>query len=350
MAERPIKILAIVFKFLGDVVVSIPALRALKKARGDAELHVLVAEEAYPLIKTLPWIDRAWALPRTRGQARLRDTWPVIRALREEKFDLSIDLIGNDRGAFLTLAAGAHRKLGLRAPKGFFGRRFFYHEALAEAPGTWHETKRHLHFLRSLGVPEDASLALELRADPALHEAAAAILPQRSIIAHVSTSKPLKEWPRAHWSELARLAREEGYEILFASGPATRERDSLQALGKMNPEIPQLPPIKDLGVYLAVLARASLLISGDTGPMHFAAALGTPTLSLFGPSLIHQWAPQAPFSRWLQAPGCTCSAHQERCTAAEHCLVRLTPLQVWSEAKALLKDAQEAKSSRSLVP
>jgi len=344
MAERPFKILAIVFKFLGDVVVSIPALRALKEARPEVELHLLVAEEAYPLIKTLPWVDRAWALPRTRGRARMRDTWPVIRALRAEKFDLSLDLIGNDRGAFLTLAAGAREKIGLNAPKGFLGRRYFYHEALAEAPVDWHETRRHLHFLRKLGVSAEAPLTLELHADPALQNAAAAILPRPAIIAHVSTSKPLKEWPHSHWSELARLARGDGHEIVFASGPAVRERDSLQTLGKIDPEIPQLPPIKDLGVYLAVLARASLLVSGDTGPMHFAAALGTPTLSLFGPSLIHQWAPQAPFARWLQAAGCTCSAHQESCTAATHCLNRLTPAEVWAEAKSLLKAAESPKA------
>src|SRR5450432_1082035 len=112
MAERSPKILAIVFKFLGDVVVSIPALRALKQAQPRGELHVLVAEEAFPLVKTLPWIDRVWALPRTRGKARLRDTWPVICALRREKFDLSLDFVGNDRGAFLTLAAGARLKVG----------------------------------------------------------------------------------------------------------------------------------------------------------------------------------------------------------------------------------------------
>jgi len=344
MPERPFKILAIVFKFLGDVVVSIPALRALKEARPEVELHVLVAEEAHPLVKTLPWIDRAWALPRTRGRARLRDTWPMIRALRAEKFDLSIDLIGNDRGAFLTLAVGAREKLGLHAPKGFFGRRYFYHEALPEAPGDWHETKRHLHFLRKLGVAAEAPLALELHADPALQDDAAKILPRPTIIAHVSTSKPLKEWPQAHWSELAKLARADGHEIVFASGPAARERDSLRTLGEISPEIPQLPPIKDLGLYLAVLARASLLVSGDTGPMHFAAALGTPTLSLFGPSLIHQWAPQAPLARWLQAPSCTCSAHQESCTATTHCLNRLSPAQVWSEAKSLLQAAHDAKT------
>ena len=60
------------------------------------------------------------------------------------------------------------------------------------------------------------------------------------------------------------------------------------------------------------------------------------------------WAPIfenfAPLARWLQAPSCTCSAHQESCTATTHCLNRLSPAQVWSEAKSLLQAAHDAKT------
>jgi len=342
------KILCLVFKYLGDVVVTIPALRALRARRPQDEIHLLVAEDALPLVKTLPWIDRAWAFPRTRGKARLRDSLPVIRALRRERFDLSLDFIGNDRGAFLSLSIGAKNRYGLDAPRGFFGRRWCYHHAVDEAPLDWHESRRHLHFLRPQDVNPEANLDLEIHADPALATAAAQILPQPAIIAHVSTSKPLKEWPLAHWRTLAELAKRDRVPLVFASGPSPRERALLTELTHAEPSTPVLPQITDLGLYLAVLARAQLLVSGDTGPMHFAAGLGIPTLSLFGPSAVHQWAPLAPHARQLQAENCRCSHNQDVCTQPTPCLQTVTPELVWREISSMLLRTSALRSSSSV--
>lgn len=336
MPERREKILAIAFKYLGDVVVAIPALRALRAARPDAELHVLVAEDALPIVNTLPWIDRAWALPRTRGKARLRDSLPVIRALRREKFDTSLDFIGNDRGAFLSLSIGAKKRYGLDAPRGFFGRRWCYHVPVAEAPTTWHESRRHLHFLAPIGVDQNASLDLEIRADPALAQAAAKILPEPAIIAHLTTSKPLKEWPLTHWKALIGAGQREGLCFVLAAGPSAREREIRAKLAAQLPGTPVLPETKTLAEYLAVLARAQMLVSGDTGPMHFAAGLGVPTLSMFGPSDPNQWAPLGPKARIIRTSNCRCSHNEERCVQADSCWNHLTPETVLAEIRALL--------------
>ena len=80
MSPIPEKILAIQFKYLGDAVFLTPALRALRESQPGGELHVLVAAEITPLFAHLPWLTKVWSLPRTRGRARLRDSWPVIRA------------------------------------------------------------------------------------------------------------------------------------------------------------------------------------------------------------------------------------------------------------------------------
>ena len=106
MSARPEKILAIQFKYLGDAVLLTPALRALRKQFPDAELHLLVPEEVAPVLQHLPWLNRVWPMPRRRGSASLRQTWPVVRALRRERFDRSVDFAGNDRGAILSLLIG----------------------------------------------------------------------------------------------------------------------------------------------------------------------------------------------------------------------------------------------------
>jgi ADP-heptose:LPS heptosyltransferase len=112
MDSRPEKILALQFKYLGDVIFITPALRALKEHLPDAELHVLVAAEVAPLLENLSWINKLWSLPRTRGRARLRDSVPLIRALRREHFARAVDFGGNDRGAILSFLSGATIRLG----------------------------------------------------------------------------------------------------------------------------------------------------------------------------------------------------------------------------------------------
>lgn len=336
MTGSPRKILCIAIKYLGDVVVAVPAMQALRARWPEAAFHVLVAEDAARLLETLPWVDRVWALPRTRGRARLLDSWPVIRALRRERFDLSFDQIGNDRGAFLSVLVGARSRYGMAAPHGFLGRKLCYHHGVEEAPLHWHEIDRHLHALRVFGVSPPASPTLELRASSKYAAEAAQILPENAVIGHITTSKPLKEWPLEHWQSLAHRAQAEGQPFFFAAGPSPRERPLLAELGRRAPNVPQLPQISDLGFYLAVLARARAVVSGDTGPMHFAAGLGVPTLSLFGPSKPELWAPRAPHARFLQAPECRCEPTLESCTQRQSCFHRLSPEHVWRELQALL--------------
>src|SRR5260221_570825 len=104
----------------------VPALRALKEHFGDCALHALVPQEVVPLLEHLPWLTRVWGMPRTRGRARFQQSWPILRGLRQEHFDRSVDFGGNDRGAILSLLCGARERLAPLTEKGFLGRRFCY--------------------------------------------------------------------------------------------------------------------------------------------------------------------------------------------------------------------------------
>ena len=83
---NPMKILAIQFKYLGDAVFITPSLKALHQQYPEAEIHVLVAEEVLPVFRHIPFIKKAWGLPRTRGKAKLTQTLPFLSQLRKEKF------------------------------------------------------------------------------------------------------------------------------------------------------------------------------------------------------------------------------------------------------------------------
>ena len=73
----PRKILAIKFKYLGDVAIMVPALRSIKEKWPDCELHALVAEEAVPALKAIPWIKKVWSFPRIRGKSNYKASFPV---------------------------------------------------------------------------------------------------------------------------------------------------------------------------------------------------------------------------------------------------------------------------------
>ncbi len=331
MNARPEKILALQFKYFGDAVLLTPALRALRGHFPEAELHLLVPEEIAPLFQPLPWLDQVWPMPRRRGSASINETWPVIYALRRERFDRSVDFASNDRGAILSLLIGAKRRLGWAERGGFFGRKFFYTDRVTPETNLPHESVRLAQLLSGWQVPAPGSLASEICADVLLAEAAKKILPdERAVIGHVASSQPKKEWPLQHWAKLHQLAAAAGRRLVFTTARGEREAALMAELKKLAPAAVILPPIAELPLFLAVLARAVGFISGDTGPLHFAAGLGVPTISLFGPTPPSRWAPIGEKHLTLTGGTCGCDGNSTVCTAARHCLAEISPERVFA--------------------
>ena len=314
----------------------IPALRAIRERWPDCVLHVLVPEEMAPILDHLPWLDRVWPLPRQRGRARFKRTWPILRALRGERFDRSVDFGGNDRGAILSLLGGAFRRLGPVYPGGFIGRRFCYTQRVSPAPVDRHETRRLLHILSAWAITPTGPAEIDLRTDPALDALAAQVLPERKVICHLAAGQPKKEWPVRHWAALYTLAATAGLRLAFTTGKGAREQSLADELRKLAPDALFLSPVPDLATFLAVLKRAQVFISGDTGPLHFAAGLGVTTLSLFGPTSAVQWAPIGPHHQILIGAGCSCDGSADSCQSAGHCLAAISPERVFAALQKLL--------------
>jgi heptosyltransferase-3 len=330
---KPGRILVISFKYLGDLVIAVPAMRALKEHFPDYELHVLTAKEAVPVINQIPWITKVWGLPRVRENASFRKSWPVIWKLHRMRFDRSVDFVGNDRGAIVSLLCGARKRLAPNSPKGFLGRRFCYTQTIPEATEDMHEVKRDLHILSAWKIPPPTSLNLELHTNPAWNVFAGELLPDHSILAHVSTSQRKKEWPISHWATLFKLASQAGYRMSFSAGPSQREQELLRELKGLIPDAPILPVISDLSAYLAVLKQADLFVTGDTGPMHFAVGLGVPTISLFGASSFLQWSPFGQEGKAVRTQNCTCAVYRADCNSTPHCMATILPETVFEKIR-----------------
>jgi len=334
---RP-KLLAIHFKYLGDVVVATPTLRALRRAYPDWELHVLVPEEAAPLLQCIGWIDRVWAFPRRRGRLNIGASWPMIRQLRRERFAVSVDFAGNDRGALLSFLVGAARRIGVVAPEGFFLRSRCYTDRVEEFDRARHESLRTWSVTAPLELPLPEDMSLEIAADPRLAPAATAALGGAQVLCYVTATQPKREWPLDHWLEFARRAAALTPAIAFTGGSSPREKQVLEAIAQRGTGIAILPPPEPLDLLVAVLAQARLFISGDTGPMHFAAALGVPTLSLFGPTPAVRWAPLGARHRCLRGGLCPCSGHSAVCVAAQPCLAQIRPDSVYDEFARMARE------------
>ena len=337
--DPPLKILAIQFKNLGDAMMMIPALNAIRSHWPDCALHALVPEEAAPLLQHLPALTRVWPMRRIRGKARIRQAWPLISALRAERFDRSVDFGNSDRSAILTRLCGAQERLGVNYPGGFIGRRFCYTRCVEPAPLDQHETLRLINILPAWNIAAPTEVKIELHADPAQDAFAAQFLPADTILCHMGGGKPKKQWPVQHWAALYLSATTADLQVAFTTGWNERERALIAELKALAPDVRVLPEVAGLEAFLAVIKRARALICGDTGPIHFAAGLGVPVIALFGPTSPVRWGPLGQTCRVLTGSPCTCDGATRDCESPQHCLAAITPEKVLANLQNILKPA-----------
>lgn len=125
--------------------------------------------------------------------------------------------------------------------------------------------------------------------------------------------------------------------MIFSSGPNEREQALLRELKVLIPEMSQIPLTKDLSLFLAILNQTKVVVSGDTGPLHFAAGLGVKVIGLFGTndSVVHA-APIYKNNEKIMGAPCTCLGEKMRfvtCQTSSSCMNSIMPLQVFELLK-----------------
>ncbi len=333
---KPLKILAIQFKSLGDTVLVIPALEAIRQHFPDCELHAFVSEGAAALLHGQPCLTRVWSVPRVHGHTKFRENWPVVRALRAEKFDRSVDFGGNDRGALLSFLCGAKQRLGIDRPK-FLVRHLYFNQLVPPQPDRQPEAWRSMALLSPWGISPRVPEEIKIYADPARAAEAAKLLPDGAIVCHVGAGMPRKQWPLADWEAFGKMALAAGHRLMFTPGANEREKAEMAELRRRLPEAGMLPETMSVALFLAVLKRARALVTSDTGPMHFAAALGTPVVAMFGPSNLARWAPVARNKRILTGDACDCDRNRHDCQRAKPCMAGITPERVLENLQDILR-------------
>jgi len=305
---------------LGDIVHAVPAAAALRNAFPDARIDWLVEARHRPMVDLVSVIDRAIVLERPSIAGWL----DVSRRMREVRYDVAIDFQGLMKSAVLARASGARRVIGfsiwhLREK----GARPFYSEIHRDTPAERadHIVRQNLALLRSLGVT-DVTIRFPLAdvSSRALEEIYS-VLGGRHPFALINPGAawPNKRWPPERFGEIAGFLRDvRGLTSFVLWGPG--EEGLAGAVVETSGGAARVAPPTRLADLLALSRAASLMVSGDTGPLHIAAAVGTPAVSLFGPTDPQRNGPWNADDVSVSRYG-VCGCHYERrCRKAEWCL------------------------------
>lgn len=295
----------VVFKqrHIGDVLLSTPVFRALRVAFPSARIAAVVNEGTEEMLSGNPDIDRVVIFRRSSrnrgGMARLREEARFLSEIRSCRPDLAVQLTEGDRGAILSLLSGARYRAGVApARAGLFGKERIFTHLCPKPPPYRHAVLRDLDILTAAGIPP-ADLSLRFVFSPrdreeAMRKAKGAGLPENGAFAVI---QPTSRWTFKCWTDVgmagiaAFLARK-GIFPVMTSGPAPEEAAMAERiLGMSGVEGALLAgslSLKELG---ALVGSARLFMGVDSAPMHIAAAVGTPTVALFGPTGAYNWAP-----------------------------------------------------------
>ena len=305
---------------LGDIVHAVPAAAALRQAFPDAGIDWLVEARHQSMVELVTVVDRAIALERPS----LAGWIDVVRRMRHGRYDVAIDFQGLMKSAVLARASGAARVIGfsiwhLREK----GARPFYSETFRDTPveRAAHVVRKNLSLLRGLGV-EDTTINFPLAGvdSAALEEVRQTLGEQRPfVLINPGAAWPNKRWPPERFGEVAAFLRDiRDLPSLVLWGPG--EEGLAGAVVEASSGAARLAPPTRLADLLALSRAASLMVSGDTGPLHIAAAVGTPTVSLFGPTDPQRNGPWRADDMAVSRYG-ACGCHYERrCRKAEWCL------------------------------
>jgi heptosyltransferase-1 len=243
----------------------------------------------------VPWIARAGAGLSWRALIARAKAW------RSRNYDLAINFEPDIRSNLLLALSGAARRAGFLSG----GGGAVLTEAVAPDPRAHIADNAKTLVARAFGRSgeHDPSPARLNIPDAARRRAAglvgAGTRDNPLVGIQPATGRRIKEWDPVRFAEVgAALARTRGASVLLMGSPADKPvLDAVRAAWPSDVPLTELPPDVDLVVLAAVLEQLTLLITGDTGPMHLAAAVGTPVLAIFGPSLPSRYAPLSSRSR-----------------------------------------------------
>lgn len=324
------RILLIKPSSLGDIVHAVPTLSALRAAFPQADIAWLVKRQWAGLLERVEGLDRIWPV-----EPSLAGWLGQIPKLRAAGFDLVVDLQGLFRSGAIARLTGCSTRVGFANARE--GSPFFYTHRVPVPTRDMHAVDRYLLVAAALGALKGGKPEFRLRPLQADQEEVLRLLDGHGVKAggpwiamNVSARWPTKRWPLESFAAVADQIHQEGLgPVVLIGGPD--ERADAETIKRMMNNTPvDLTGETSVGLLPALLKSTALLLTNDSGPMHVAAAVGTPVVALFGPTSPLRTGPYGAEHRVIRS-GVRCSPCFSRvCHNTVHleCLKTISPARV----------------------
>ena len=286
---------------IGDVVLTTPTIRAVKETYPDARVSILIFKPYGSLLAADPNIYEVVEMARIRGAVfrLLRESVAFARCIRQKHYDLVIDMRTSDRGAIVSFLTGAAARIGYRGGKYPFWLKILFTKILRDmkvAPPSVHPgADQSLRVVRELGIDtKDSTPKLYIAPDDLLR--ANTLLAEAGIVSGTPmvTINPFsrwkyKEWDNVKWGEVIDRIWEVHQMPSVLIGAQEEASASQKIVVGREGRVINLAGETTLGELAAIISLSSLHLGVDSAAPHIAAALGTPTVTIHGPSDWRAW-------------------------------------------------------------
>ena len=334
---------------------TLPALADLRTLAPAAEIDLIVgswnadlARAIDPVSRVMP-LDAAWLARESQGQT-LPSLIRAARCWRPNRYDLAINFEPDIRSNLIVAASGATWAAGFRSGGG--GALLDVSIEYDTRAHTTDNARRLVSRIFEIGIPDEVSPTLVVPAEA--HENASRLLADAEpplIGVHLSGGRAIKQWPPERFAEVARrLIETTGATIVLTGGAADRTLVEAAKATLPASRVIDIAGHVDLLTLAGVVERLDLLVTGDTGPMHLAVAVGTPLVAVFGPSDPARYGPRGPYDRVVRIdlPCSPCNRIRlppARCIGhTPDCLALIGPDRVFAAAREVLHESARAST------
>ncbi len=328
MIDNPQRILVIQLKRAGDVLCTTPIPTVLKQRWPQAQVDFLVDKPFASLLENHPSINSV----RIYDRNRMLHTLSQIRA---QKYDYVFDFQCSPRSAIAVGMSGARLTAGYRVT--FWGRT--YTKTIRRPDDRITVVQGKLSLLESIlgSLKEEPTLLALTVEEQRWADTLRKTLTQDTVVGMVPTHRKVsRRWPAASFGELARKIDAAGWGCWIFWGPG--EEGYAKEVQALAPRA-KLIPAASLRQMAALLSRCDLVVTNDNGPMHLAVAVGSSTVTIYGPTVPEAWNPGGPHHRALQAPGVTClGCNLNSCPFNHECMRDLSVERVFATCEQALNE------------
>lgn len=350
------RILIVRLSAIGDVVHVLPALAALRRALPEAHLAWIVEKLSAPLIEGHSLLDEVILYPRAQWRRRgyVRSLPGDVRRffgdMRRRRFDVAIDFQGLTKSAMIARFSGIPLRVGYGGEDGREISPWLNNRRLTPPDDVRHVVARNLYLLKALGIENppvefpfpDYSEERE-RIDACLEEEEGIGREERLVFMNPGAGWETKRWPPEYYGRLAgMIACDLGYRVFFTWGPGEERlvEEAYAAVPQIARDHVRWAPPTTVRELAALLDRGVLMIGGDTGPVHLAAARGVPAVCIYGGSDPNRNSPLGSDPiRILDNPELECyPCWQVRCdNPPPRCMTTVEPEAVFEAVRAVLE-------------